>query len=214
MPAKKKTLWQKLWEAVVDMVDNNKSVEDSKCMVAKCPSFPEVHKMILKGTKSSYIVQYMLDKDEMIKEYYDWVAPDVAFKRLTKVFENFRANYYKWWWYVPSFVVEAYKMKKWEFNEVEDMETLLWLMMKRLDMYHELELKWWIPMKDVADNVEVTKELVEALLRMKQSLWISDKVADKVEIWVDSKVSENFANLIKKSKDPKDFLWKLFKTKL
>ena len=170
MAGKKRDIKKDLEKWVEKSVEEKNDVFKSRCIIAKCPQFPEVHKMILKGEKTSRIIDYMLEKDEMIKQYYEWVAPDEAFKKLLKVFNNFRLKYYWWVWYIPSFMIEAYKMKKEKFDEIEDMETLLWLMFKRLDMYHDLEQKWWIPMKDVADNVETTKNLIESLLRMKQSL--------------------------------------------
>lgn len=214
MPEKKRNIKKEVEKAVERQAEETKDVSKSNCIIAKCPSFPEIHKMIIRWEKTSRIIDYMLEKDDMIKQFYEWVAPDEAFKKLLKVFNNFRLKYYNGVWYVPSFMIEAYKMQKWEFNEVEDMETLLWLMLKRLDMYHELEQKWGIPMKDVSENVEVTKDLIEALLRMKQSLWISEKVADKIEVWVEAKVSENFEKVVQDSKNPKEFLEKLFKTKL
>lgn len=214
MPAKKKDISKDIGKKVEKIVEDEKDVSQSRCIIAKCPSFPEVHKMIIRWEKTSRIISFLLEKDEMIKDKYEWLASDVAFKRLFKVFENFRSIYYGGKWYIPSFMIEAYKIQKEQFNEVEDMETLLWLMLKRLDMYHELEQKGGIPMKDVAENVETTKDLIEALLRMKQSLWISEKVADKIEVWVEAKVSENFEKVVQDSKNPKEFLEKLFKTKL
>jgi hypothetical protein len=48
MPDKKEVLNKKMKDAIEKATTEQPKVEDSKCIIAKCPSFPDVHKMLIK----------------------------------------------------------------------------------------------------------------------------------------------------------------------
>ena len=135
-------------------------------ILSKSTKLYEINKRMKRWEWYVEIADFLLMKDKHIIDYYKWNKN--AHKNLCWVLTTYKLNnwfnkkptpWMKWYWEYIS-----------EINEIEQMTNLVWFLENRIDTYHRLELKSWIPINDTLISLKLLWKVLYVLLKMKISL--------------------------------------------
>ncbi len=140
-------------------------------ILEKSPYLWYIDKRMRRWEWNVMIANYLLIKDEYIIEHYKWKKN--ALKNICWLLETYRLR--NWWKKIPTYWTEEYSEYIGEINELENIENLLFFLKKRIDMYHELELKTWVPIKDNLKTIKLFLSSLVVLHHLRKSLWITSR---------------------------------------